>query len=245
MRLLVVVAHPDDESFQCGSILAHANGRGDTTAVLCATRGEAGGSRIDTDDLAALREAELRTATGLLGLDTLVLLDHRDSGLEGDPAPGTLAAADPGEVEAEVRRFIDDWRPDVVITLDGSDGHRDHAVMRDAALAAAGSAAHPPAAVYLACLARSTMNRWAEHMAAIGGGEGYLGQELGTPDDEITLVVDMGAEYDTRWAAIRAHASQASPFDELPPELQVEFLGTERLRLAWGDDALAAWRTTP
>ena len=89
------------------------------------------------------------------------------------------------------------------------------------------------------------MSRWAEHMAAIGGGEAYLGQELGTPDDEITLVVDVGAELDTRWAAIRAHASQASPYDDLPPELQHEFLATERLRLAWGDDALAAWRTAP
>ena len=245
MRLLVVVAHPDDESFGCGSVLAPAAALGDTTAVLCATRGEAGESRVATDDLAALREAELRTAAGVLDVETVILLDHHDSDMDGEPAPGSLAAADPAAVAEQVRAVIDDWRPDVVVTLDGSDGHRDHALMRDAAIAAAGSATHPPAGVYLACLARSTMNRRADHMAASGGGEAYLGQELGTPEDEITLVVDTGAEYDTRWAAIRAHASQASPFDELPPELQVEFLATERLRLAWGDDALAAWRTTP
>lgn len=245
MRLLVVVAHPDDESFGCGSVLAHASARGDTTAVLCATRGEAGESRVDTEDLAALREAELRAAAAVLGVEAVMVLGHRDSGMDGEPGPGTLAAAPVGGVVGEVRSAIDEWRPDVMVTLDGSDGHRDHAVMRDAAIAAAGTAAHPPGAVYLSCLARSSMTRWAEHMRAIGGGQAYVDQELGTPDEEISLVVDVAAELDTRWKAIGAHASQASPFDELPPELQAEFLATERLRLAWGDDVLAGWRSGP
>ena len=75
----------------------------------------------------------------MLGVDAVVLLDHRDSDMEGDPTPGTLAAADPGRGRRpRSARVIDDWRPDVVVTLDGSDGHRDHAVMRDAAIAAAG-----------------------------------------------------------------------------------------------------------
>ena len=43
----------------------------------------------------------------------------------------------------------------------------------------------------------------------------------------------------TRWEAIRAHRSQASPYDELPEELQHEFLATDRLVLARGDDLLA------
>lgn len=239
MRLLVVVAHPDDESFGCGSVLAAASARGDTTAVLCATRGEAGESRIATADLAAQREAELRAAATILGVDTVVVLDHADSGMDGEPGPGTLAAADPARVVDEVRAAIDELRPDVIVTLDASDGHRDHAVMRDATVAAVDSAAHPPGATYLACLVRSSMNRWAEHMRAIGGGEGYVGLELGTPDDEITLVVDAADHLDTRWAAIRAHASQASPYDDLPPELQAEFLATDRLRLVRGRDLLA------
>ena len=84
------------------------------------------------------------------------------------------------------------------------------------------------------------MTRWAIHMREIGGGEHYVDTvELGTPDDEITTVVDVSAVLPARWEAIRAHRSQASPYDELPEELQHEFLATDRLVLARGDDLLA------
>jgi N-acetyl-1-D-myo-inositol-2-amino-2-deoxy-alpha-D-glucopyranoside deacetylase len=239
MMLLVVVAHPDDESFGCGSVLAHAAANGYDTAVLCATRGEAGESRIDTDDLAAVREAELRTAAGVLGVRTVRVLDYVDSGMSGDLAPGTLAAADPATVTAVVRATIDELRPDIVVTLDASDGHRDHAAIRDATLAAVDTAAHRPAATYLWCLARSSMIRWAGHVRDTVA-DAYLAvAELGTPDDEITTRLDVSAHLSRRWAAIRAHASQASPYDDLPPDLQDEFLATDRLRLVRGEDRLA------
>lgn len=190
MRLLVVVAHPDDESFGCGSVLARAAARGDETIVLCATRGEAGESRIDTDDVAALRESELRGAGVVLGVSEVRLLDHADSGMDGEPGPGTLAAADPALVAGEVRAVIDAWHPDVVVTLDASDGHRDHAVMRDATLAAVDAASHPPGATYLWCLARSSMARWAAHRRGLGAGDAHLAtSELGTPDEQITMVL--------------------------------------------------------
>lgn len=240
MRLLVVVAHPDDESFGCGSVLAHARAAGFETAVLCATRGEAGESRVPADDLAAAREAELRAAAVVLGVGEVRLLDHADSGMDGEPAPGTLAAADRAVVAAEVRAVLDELRPDVVVTLDASDGHRDHAAIRDATLAAVDAAGHRPAATYLWCLARSSMLRWAEHARAAGIGDAYLAMaELGTPDEEVTTVLHVAEHVPTRWAAIRAHASQASPYDDLPAELQADFLGVDRLRLVRGDDVLA------
>jgi LmbE family N-acetylglucosaminyl deacetylase len=75
------------------------------------------------------------------------------------------------------------------------------------------------------------MARWAEHVQA----DAYTG-DLGTPDEEITAVVDVAAHLSRRWEAIRAHASQASPYDDLPPELQREFLALDRLRLVRGED---------
>jgi N-acetyl-1-D-myo-inositol-2-amino-2-deoxy-alpha-D-glucopyranoside deacetylase len=240
VKLLVVVAHPDDESFGCGSVLARAAQAGHHTTVLCATRGEAGESQLDVDDLAAVREAELRAAAAVLGVGEVRLLDHLDSGMAGDPPTGSLVSADPAAVATEVRAVIDDLRPEVVVTLDASDGHRDHAAIRDETLAAVDAADHPPAATYTWCLARSSMARWAEHLRAADGGDAYLGLgELGTPDDQITLVLDGRPQLEARWKAIRAHASQRSPYDDLPPDLQHEFLARDHLRLVRGADLLA------
>jgi LmbE family N-acetylglucosaminyl deacetylase len=159
--------------------------------------------------------------------------------MTGAADPGALAAAEPSTVAAEVRSVIDELRPEVVVTLDASDGHRDHAVIRDATIAAVDSASHQPAATYLWCLARSSMARWANHVRGTGG-DAYLSLgELGTPDEDITTRLDVASHLPRRWEAIRAHASQASPYDDLPDDLQQEFLAVDRLRLVRGDDVLA------
>src|SRR5512139_611845 len=137
-RLMVVVAHPDDETFGCGSLLLHAAAAGATTAVCCATRGEAGepapGSGVSRQGLGAVREDELRAAAALLGVTRVDLLDFADSGMTGPAGPRTLVGAALAEVRDAVRQRLEDFRPDVVVTLDASDGHRDHARIRDATL---------------------------------------------------------------------------------------------------------------
>ena len=210
--LLVTVAHPDDESFGCGSVLLSAAAAGWRTAVLCATRGEAGESRIETEDLGAVRAGELHAAASILGVGEVRLLDgHRDGG---------VVAAD---VLPAVASALDELRPDVVVTLDASDGHPDHAAVRDATLSVVGDTT-----TYLWCLVRSSMQRWAAERGAPA--------DLGTPDDEVTHRVDVSALIDRRWEAIRAHASQASPYDDLPEDLQRDFLATDRLRLVRGSE---------
>src|SRR5689334_6160436 len=94
---MVVVAHPDDESFGCGSTLLHAAAAGARTAVVCATRGEAGepapGTGIARVELARVRERELRDAAVVLGVSSVRLLDFADSGMEGPADAATLAGA--------------------------------------------------------------------------------------------------------------------------------------------------------
>src|SRR5690349_9739463 len=90
-RLQLVVAHPDDETFGCGSLLLHAVAAGARTSVVCATRGEAGEG--DTADLGAVRERELREAARLLGVGRVDLLGFADSGMSGEAVPGSLVGA--------------------------------------------------------------------------------------------------------------------------------------------------------
>jgi len=231
LRLQVVVAHPDDETFGCGSLLLATARAGAVTAVTCATRGEAGevraGVGIPVGGVGALREHELREAAKLLGVRRIDVLGFRDSGMEGDPHPDSLVAADESAVRASVESAVDAFSPNVLVTLDASDGHRDHARMRDVTLAVGRDRGLP---VYLHSLPRSTMQRWAEHMAAIDPALAYLRLgELGTPDEEISVVLDTSAFLEQRWEAIRAHRSQSSPFDGLPDDLAHAFLASDHL----------------
>lgn len=182
-RTLVVVAHPDDETFGTGSLLLHLAARGATTAVCCASRGEAGDVRpgIPTPPggIAALREAELREAADLLGVSDVTLLDLLDSGMAGTAPVGSIVEVPLTEIARRVSEVVAAFRPDAIVTLDGSDGHRDHARMRDAAVVVGRERDIP---VWLHCLPQQLMRRWAQQMAGQDRESPYLAiGELGTP----------------------------------------------------------------
>ena len=63
-RVLAVVAHPDDESFGLGAVLAAMVGEGAEVGVLCLTHGEASTLHGVDGDLRAVREGELAEAAG-------------------------------------------------------------------------------------------------------------------------------------------------------------------------------------
>lgn len=233
--MLVVVAHPDDETFGCGSLLALAAQRGVRTTVACATRGEAGtpreGSGITVDGLGDVREAELRAAAEMLGVARVELFRWRDSGMDGEPAPGTLVATPLDEVAAAVVEVIESEQPHVIVTLDGSDGHRDHLHIRDATLIASRRAKWRAARVYLQCLPQVLMRKWVEELHAKQPDSGHLVlSDLGTPDELITTVLDSSGVLELRERAIAAHASQVSPYEVMSPALRHDFLTVERLR---------------
>lgn len=232
--LLVVVAHPDDETFGTGSVLLTAAAEGARTVVVCATRGEAGevlaGVEVPAGGVGALREAELRAAASALGVGEVEVLGFTDSGMDGEAPPGSLCAAPLGELVAAVRATFDRHRPDVVVTLAADDGHRDHARVRDAVLEAVDGGDHPDLRVLLACLPRSLMHDWVRHQAGNDKASAYVElPEIGTPDEQVTTVVDAAAHYPARVAAIALHASQPSPYDGLPEDLRRAFLGTDHL----------------
>ena len=129
-RALLVVAHPDDETFGTGSVIANLAAAGVEVVVCCATRGEMGEAHgvPEGADLGAVREAELRAAGAILGVADFVLLGYLDSGMTGDLAEDSLVGAPLEDVVGRVRAVVEDVDPELVITLDpvNSDGHRDH-----------------------------------------------------------------------------------------------------------------------
>lgn len=243
---MVVVAHPDDETFGCGSLLLYAAAHGVQTAVVCATRGEAGepapGSGVSQADLAKVREQELYEAAQILGVSRVDMLDFRDSGMAGEPEPGTLVAAPLEEVRDEVRTRLEDFRPTVVVTLEGTDGHRDHIHMRDATIAAVEAADAPVGRVYLYSLPQSRLNRWIDHLRRTNPTMQHLDLGIpGTPDEHVTTKIATPEHLEARERAIAAHHSQLSPYEGLPADLRREFLTEEPLRRvvpAWEEGGL-------
>jgi LmbE family N-acetylglucosaminyl deacetylase len=152
LRLLAVMAHPDDESFGVGGTLALYARRDVDVHLICATRGEVGDVEEELlqgyDDIAMLREAELRCAADILGLKEIHFLDYRDSGMSGSKDnrhPNALAAAPLQEVAARVVTIIREIRPQVVITFDpyGGYGHPDHIAIQRACAEAFRAAGDP------------------------------------------------------------------------------------------------------
>lgn len=102
--------------------LAKYAAAGVRTALICATRGEAGQSAglADTREaLAALRSDELRCSAATLGVGDLVLLDYPDGGAASWDMEALVR-----ELSAHIRRL----GPDVVVTFDdqGITRHPDH-----------------------------------------------------------------------------------------------------------------------
>jgi LmbE family N-acetylglucosaminyl deacetylase len=132
-RLLVVTAHPDDESGGFGGALMLAHQAGAETYVLCFTDGQAGHFRAgatDDEDLGKLRRAEMDAASELLGVTQHEVLDYPD---------GALSQQNFLEMVGVVVERIRRWRPQVVLTF-GADGgvnlHRDHTMVSMVATAA-------------------------------------------------------------------------------------------------------------
>lgn len=133
--ILAVLAHPDDESFGLGGILALYAQKGYDTYLICATRGEVG--TVDEEhlngfkDIAELRTAELKRAAEILGLKEVFFLGYRDSGMPGteeNKHPDAQINHPVEEVAGRIVRYIRELKPEIVITFDPIGGykHPDH-----------------------------------------------------------------------------------------------------------------------
>jgi N-acetylglucosamine malate deacetylase 2 len=189
-RVLVVVAHPDDESFALGALLDRLVQDGAEVSMLCLTRGEASTLGADADDLAAVRADELAAAGAVIGMASTTALSHPDGG---------LAAVDPATLAADIDRHVEQARPDGILVFDpasGVTGHPDHATASLAAIAAAERLGLPVLGWALPQAVADTLN--AEYGAAF----------VGYPTDAL---LEVAVDRRRQRMAIACHASQAVP----------------------------------
>lgn len=240
LRLMCVLAHPDDESLGTGGILAKYAAEGVETHLVTATRGERGwtGDPAAFPGLTALgeiREAELRAAAAQLGLSSLAFLDYID---------GDLDQADPHEAITAIVAHLRWRRPQVVVSFgpDGAYGHPDHIAICQLTTAAimcaadptfrdrSGAAPHRVDKLYSMTVDSSLA---AAYTAAFGELrmtiDGVTRGDVTWPDWMITTRVDAADYWQTVWRAIACHRSQLPNYDHLAT------LPESAHRTLWGD----------
>lgn len=117
-----VWAHPDDESFFAAGIMAAAVDGGQKVICVCATDGERGIAHTTyapPEKMAKIRAQELEAAMTVLGVKECHALGYADGG---------CAAVPSDDVVAKLKKLIDKYRPDTILTFgpDGMTGHDDH-----------------------------------------------------------------------------------------------------------------------
>lgn len=182
---LVVVAHPDDESFGLGGVLAALAVVGADLRVLCLTSGEASTLGAGAD-LAAVRRGELSAAAQRLGIGHVTLLDFPDGGLDG---------VNPAVLDGAVLDALGTAATLVVFEGSGVTGHPDHR----AATAAAERVARAQ---------RLRMLEWGVAPAVADALNAEFGADFAGFDG--VDVLDVAVDREMQAAAIECHESQST-----------------------------------
>ena len=231
-RMLLVHAHPDDETINNGATMARYVAEGASVTLLTCTLGEEGEILVpeleqlaagQADQLGGYRIWELRAAMSALGVSDIRFLGgpgrYRDSGMMGTPAnqhPRAFWNADLDEAVGHAVAVVREIRPQVVVTYDenGGYGHPDHIQAHRVAMAAVEKAADPEyrpdlgepwtaAKVYWCAMPRSVLQAGIDALKAAGDETFFQGVE--SADDVPFAVAD-----DEIAAAVdgRAHVAQ-------------------------------------
>ena len=214
MRLLLLLAHPDDETFGPGGTIARYADEGADVYLATATRGEVGmlGDPPVTDlaHLGEVRAAELRCAAGILGIRKVSFLGFLDGQLASTPRERIVEKA------VEQIRWT---RPHVLIGFgpEGVSRHPDHMVMCSVALEAFDAAADParfphqlengivpwaPWKLYQFEIAQEIFDGWGVPLAGI-------------PAAKLTTTVDTSAYVDRKIEAFYSHRTQAKDYNRI------------------------------
>ena len=263
LRLLLVHAHPDDESINNGATMAYYASLGVHVTLVTCTRGEEGEILVpelahlasDKDDkLGEHRIIELANAMRELGITDHRFLGEgksiwRDSGMIGTPQnsrPDVFWNADLDTVAMQLLEVILEIKPQVLITYDenGGYGHPDHIKAHQTAMRAAELARETGweiSKIYWNTIPKSVIEEGIQALA--GTGTDFFGVEkaedfpFAAPDDLVTSVLTAEEFVPHKMAAMKAHPTQISvdgPFFALSNNLGFKVWGREFYRLVHG-----------
>ena len=260
-RVLLVHAHPDDETINNGATMAMYAALGASVTLVTCTRGEEGEVLIPelshlaasaTDSLGQHRITELALAMKELGVTDHRFLGegvklYRDSGMMGtepNNRPDVFWQADLDEAADLLVRVIDEVKPHVLITYDefGGYGHPDHIQAHRVAMRAAEKSEWDIPKIYWNVMPVSVIQ---EGIYAIKGiGSDFWGAEkaedlpFAKDDSFVHALVDGNAYVDKKMNAMKAHSTQIAvdgPFFALSNNVGLQVWGNEYYTLVKGE----------
>ena len=263
-RLLLVHAHPDDETINNGVTMAKYAAEGVHVTLVTCTRGEEGEVLVESlkylasdrdDKLGPHREIELHDAMVELGISDFRFLGApnkkwRDSGMMGAPQndrDDVFWQSDLDEAANELVKIILEIKPQVLITYDefGGYGHPDHIKAHRVAMRAAELSATQGwqiAKIYWNTMPRSVLQDGIDKMKAVGsdffGAESADDLPFAKADELVTSVVNAQEYVPQKLAAMKAHATQISvdgPFFALSNNLGLSVWADEYYTLVKGE----------
>jgi LmbE family N-acetylglucosaminyl deacetylase len=225
--LLGIWAHPDDEAYLSAGLMARVRDAGGRVAVVTATRGEVGTAdpeRWPRERLAPLRERELLESLAAVGVREHYWLGYRDGELPDVPVDDAVS---------RIVRLLRTIRPDTIVTFgaEGMTGHDDHRMVSrwvTEAWRRTGSTAR----LWYPTVTPEFHDEWGAFNDSIGLWFEGATPPL-TPRNELAAEVRCtGSLLDRKYLALRAHASQTRPLEDL--------MGTEQFRRWWATESFVA-----
>jgi N-acetyl-1-D-myo-inositol-2-amino-2-deoxy-alpha-D-glucopyranoside deacetylase len=219
--LLLVHAHPDDESIGTGATMAKYAAEGARVTLVTCTLGELGEiippdlRHMLPDELGQHRIGELARACEALGVTDHRFLGgegrYRDSGMMGMPDnddPRCFWQADVAEAAAALAAVIEEVEASVIVTYDanGFYGHPDHIQAHRVAVRAH-ELTGGKAKVYATAIPRSVLELAVE-LPADSWFIRNTDLSVGVPDDQVTTEIDGTGYLAAKRAAMRAHETQ-------------------------------------
>ena len=260
-RILLVHAHPDDETINNGATMALYSALGAQITLVTCTRGEEGEvltpelthlASSQSDALGEHREIELANAMKALGVTDFRFLaegegKYRDSGMMGtepNNRPDVFWQADFEEASDYLVKVIDEVKPHILITYDeiGGYGHPDHIQAHRIAMRASEKSKWQIQKIYWNTMPKSVLAESMAKMKELGsdffGADNVDDLPFAKEDSFVTTLIDANSYVDAKMEAMKAHHTQIAldgPFFALSNNLGLQVWGHEYYTLVKGE----------